>query len=124
METQLLLKQLQMSHPKVYPYEVGALLAERRRGLAGGVQLEEAPGELILKRFCHVSFHVRKVDAFLILLFRFAEVESSFRAADPATNTMQVKRPAPADGSTSGDISDEASKRAKLDDQKGGQDQQ
>ncbi|GHJ85790.1 hypothetical protein NliqN6_2192 [Naganishia liquefaciens] len=53
-----------------------------------------------------------------------SQVESSFRAADPAANTMQVKRPAPADSSTSGNVSDEASKRAKLDDQKGGQDPQ
>jgi hypothetical protein len=46
------------------------------------------------------------------------EVDAQFRgASDAAGNTMQVKRPAPADGEPSAPDSDEASKRPKLNDQ-------
>jgi hypothetical protein len=101
-----------------------SLLSEAEALLVGlkwredGVRREEWLGASIHEIFCHVSFKDRRSKCPTDVV---AEVESSFRAADTSANTMSVKRPAPGDGATSGDASDEASKRAKLDDKQGGQ---
>ncbi|KAJ9125198.1 hypothetical protein QFC22_000152 [Naganishia vaughanmartiniae] len=46
-----------------------------------------------------------------------SQVDAQFRGNDNTANTMQVKRPAPADGSASNNDSDEGSKRPKLNEQ-------
>jgi hypothetical protein len=85
----------------------------RGRGAARGMARGINPRDILSRKFENRS---AKCPTDVV-----AEVESSFRAADTSANTMSVKRPAPGDGATSGDASDEASKRAKLDDKQGGQ---
>ncbi|KAJ9108846.1 hypothetical protein QFC21_000166 [Naganishia friedmannii] len=46
-----------------------------------------------------------------------SQVDAQFRGNDTTTNTMQVKRPAPVDGTPSNNDSDEGSKRPKLNEQ-------